>query len=48
MNIVAAAVYPAIMTYIIDWQYAWVLLIVVFVVGMPVAINNAVGTVRMS
>ena len=46
MNIVAAAVYPAIMTYIIGWQYAWVLLIVVFVVGTPVAVNNAVTTIR--
>ena len=46
MNIVAAAVYPAIMTYIIGWQYAWVILIVVFVVGMPVAINNTISTVR--
>jgi len=46
MNIVAAAVYPAIMTYIIGWQYAWVILIVVFIVGMPVAINNTITTVR--
>ena len=46
MNIVAAAVYPAIMTYIIGWQYAWVLLLVVFLVGMPVAINNTISTVK--
>ncbi|UCC60504.1 MAG: CDP-alcohol phosphatidyltransferase family protein [Dehalococcoidia bacterium] len=46
MNIVAAAVYPAIMAYIIGWEYAWVLLLVVFLVGTPVAINNTISTIR--
>ena len=47
MNLVAAAVYPAVMAYIIGWEYAWVLLPVVFVVGMPTAINHAANAIRM-
>ncbi len=41
-NILAAIFYPTIMTYIIGWQYAWVLLLAFIIVGLGTGINYSV------
>jgi len=46
-NILAAIFYPAIMTYIIGWQYAWVLFIVFIIVGLGTGANYTLYLRRM-
>ncbi len=38
-NLLAASFYPTVMTYIIGWQFAWVLLIIFFIVGFGTGVN---------
>jgi phosphatidylglycerophosphate synthase len=46
-NILAAIFYPTIMTYIIGWQYAWVLFIIFIVVGLATGINYSLYVRRL-
>ena len=46
-NILAAIFYPTIMTYIIGWQYAWVMFIVFVIIGLATGINYSLYVRRL-